>query len=261
MIWCLPGSSSSCHHHCSGCPAPQGCERWVSVLRRPSEGSALSPALWLLMAVTPSHITGYAGIPPRSLLLPCRSQQSRGWAQSHACVCCLAGEEDAGLALREMLRAWHYCSSSLLAFPKALWQPCEVWLGRITFCQCNLISPLPAGAQEAPATTQEVLGAGTQGQSLVPSHATRKPGYKLEGSIPAAFPPSPPFAAGESRDISPRPSCSHLGLLTVGLQGADMVCLGLSLSSGWCGRACPYIPAVHAGFCGCCMQAGPSSAG
>lgn len=53
VLWCLPGSSPSCHHHCSGCPAPWHCTWWLSVLQRPSEGSALSPALGSLMAVTP----------------------------------------------------------------------------------------------------------------------------------------------------------------------------------------------------------------
>lgn len=85
--------------------------------------SALSPALWLLMAVTPQPHQGDAGIPPRGLLLPRCRQQSWGWAQSRACACRLAGGEDAGLVLRDTLRAWRCCSSSLPTLPEALQQP------------------------------------------------------------------------------------------------------------------------------------------
>lgn len=45
----------------------------------------------------------------------------------------------------------------------------------------------------------------------------------------------------------PHLSCTHLVGLTMGLQGVTTAWLSLSLSPDWCGGACPYVPAVHAG--------------
>lgn len=88
VIWCLPGSSPSCHHHCCGCPVPQSCKQWVSVLQRPPEGSALSPAQWSLTAVTPQPHHGMLASPPVCSCCATASRARDGHKAMPGCAAC-----------------------------------------------------------------------------------------------------------------------------------------------------------------------------
>lgn len=97
VIWCLPGPSLSGHHHCCGCPTPQSCKRWVSVPQRPPEASALSPALWSLMAVTPQP---HHGMPASPSACSCCATAGRARVGHRAMPECAAWQEE---------KMWGWC--------------------------------------------------------------------------------------------------------------------------------------------------------
>jgi len=130
------------HQHCSGCPAPWGCEWWVSVLQRPPEGSALSPAVWSLRAVTPQPHHRGCWHPSLQLALAVPQPAELGLG-AELCLCVLLGRRRGwGAALREMLRVWHCCSALLPTFPEALQQPARgvSWRNHVSPVQAQFSS-------------------------------------------------------------------------------------------------------------------------